>query len=80
VDFKDDDERCVEITQGRALDVLEIDGASNNGVEQVRELRDTAPYAPATCRYKVYIIERGTCSPRPPLMRYLKRWKNRRPM
>ena len=57
VDFKDDDERCVEITQGRALDVLEIDGASNNGVEQVRELRDTAPYAPATCRYKVYIID-----------------------
>ena len=57
VDFKDDDERCVEITQGRSLDVLEIDGASNNGVEQVRELRDTAPYAPATCRYKVYIID-----------------------
>lgn len=57
VDFKDDDARCVEITQGRALDVLEIDGASNNGVEQVRELRDTAPYAPATCRYKVYIID-----------------------
>ena len=51
VDFKDDDERCVEITQGRALDVLEIDGASNIGVEQLRELRDTAPYAPATCRY-----------------------------
>ena len=57
VDFKEDDERCVEITEGRALDVLEIDGASNNGVEQVRELRDTAPYAPATCRYKVYIID-----------------------
>lgn len=57
VDFQDDDERCVEITEGRSLDVLEIDGASNNGVEQVRELRDTAPYAPATCRYKVYIID-----------------------
>ena len=57
VDFKDDDERCMEITEGRALDVLEIDGASNNGVEQVRELRDTAPYAPASCRFKVYIID-----------------------
>jgi len=57
VDFKDDDERCIEITEGRALDVLEIDGASNNGVDQVRELRDTAPYAPASCRYKVYIID-----------------------
>ncbi|MBC8325370.1 MAG: DNA polymerase III subunit gamma/tau [Verrucomicrobia subdivision 3 bacterium] len=57
VDFKDNDERCMEITEGRALDVLEIDGASNNGVEQVRELRDTAPYAPASCRFKVYIID-----------------------
>ncbi|MDP6903244.1 MAG: DNA polymerase III subunit gamma/tau [Verrucomicrobiota bacterium] len=57
VDFPEDDERCVEIAEGRALDVLEIDGASNNGVEQVRELRDTAPYAPATCRFKIYIID-----------------------
>ena len=57
VDFNDDDERCIEITEGRALDVLEIDGASNNGVEQVRELRDTAPYAPASCRFKIYIID-----------------------
>ena len=57
VDFKDDDERCTEIAEGRSLDVLEIDGASNNGVEQVRELRDTAPYAPASCRFKLYIID-----------------------
>ena len=57
VDFKDDDERCMEIAEGRSLDVLEIDGASNNGVEQVRELRDTAPYAPASCRFKLYIID-----------------------
>ncbi len=57
VDFKDDDERCAEITEGRSLDVLEIDGASNGGVEQVRELRDSAPYAPAACRFKVYIID-----------------------
>ena len=36
VDFRDDDPRCQEIAEGRSLDVLEIDGASNNGVEQVR--------------------------------------------
>ena len=57
VDFKDEYERCIEISEGRSLDVLEIDGASNNGVEQVRELRDTAPYAPAACRFKIYIID-----------------------
>ena len=41
VDFDESDPRCQEITEGRSLDVLEIDGASNNGVEQVRELRET---------------------------------------
>jgi DNA polymerase-3 subunit gamma/tau len=57
VDFAEDDPRCLEITEGRALDVLEIDGASNNGVEQVRELRETARYAPAAARFKIYIID-----------------------
>jgi DNA polymerase-3 subunit gamma/tau len=57
VDFASDDPRCVEISEGRALDVLEIDGASNNGVEQVRELRETCKYAPASARYKIYIID-----------------------
>ncbi len=51
------DERCREIVDGRSLDVLEIDGASNNGVDQVRELRDTCRFAPATSRYKIYIID-----------------------
>ena len=46
VDFDDNDSRVQEITEGRSLDVLEIDGASNNGVEQVRELRETCKYAP----------------------------------
>ena len=41
VDFDDNDSRVQEITEGRALDVMEIDGASNNGVEQVRELLRT---------------------------------------
>ena len=57
VDFDDDDSRVQEITEGRALDVLEIDGASNNGVEQVRELRETCKYAPANSQFKIYIID-----------------------
>jgi len=50
-------DNCREITEGRSLDVLEIDGASNNGVEQVRELRDTVRYAPARGKFKIYIID-----------------------
>jgi DNA polymerase-3 subunit gamma/tau len=57
VDFDDADSRVQEITEGRALDVLEIDGASNNGVEQVRELRETCKYAPANSQFKIYIID-----------------------
>src|SRR5437763_13343425 len=56
-DFDDNDSRCREIAEGRSLDVLEIDGASNNGVEQVRELRETCKYAPANSRFKIYIID-----------------------
>src|SRR5512147_1136371 len=48
---------CREITAGNAADVYEIDGASNNGVEQVRELRENAKYTPAHSRYKIYIID-----------------------
>jgi len=57
VEFDDEDPRAKEIAEGRSLDVMEIDGASNNGVEQVRELRDTCRYAPASARYKIYIID-----------------------
>jgi DNA polymerase III subunit gamma/tau len=57
IDFDEQDSRCVEITEGRSLDVLEIDGASNNGVEQVRELRETCKYAPASSPFKIYIID-----------------------
>ncbi|HTB81680.1 MAG TPA: DNA polymerase III subunit gamma/tau [Opitutaceae bacterium] len=56
-DFDPDDPACQAIADGTFLDVIEIDGASNNGVEQVRELRDTARYAPAQGRFKVYIID-----------------------
>jgi DNA polymerase-3 subunit gamma/tau len=57
VDFDDNDDRCQQIAEGRSLDVFEIDGASNNGVEQVRELRETCKYAPASSKYKIYIID-----------------------
>lgn len=57
VDFDDTDYHVQEITEGRSLDVLEIDGASNNGVEQVRELRETCKYAPANSKFKIYIID-----------------------
>jgi DNA polymerase III subunit gamma/tau len=48
---------CVEIAEGRSLDVIEIDGASNNSVESVRTLRENAAYAPARGPYKVYLID-----------------------
>jgi DNA polymerase-3 subunit gamma/tau len=57
VDFDPQDPACVAIAEGSHLDVIEIDGASNNGVDQVRDLRDTARYAPAQGKYKIYIID-----------------------
>ena len=48
---------CRDITAGRGVDVFEIDGASNNSVDQVRELRDNSRYMPAHSRYKIYIID-----------------------
>ena len=56
-DFDPKEDICVEIAEGNCLDVLEIDGASNNGVEQVRDLRDNVRYTPAKGRYKIYIID-----------------------
>ena len=48
---------CVEIASSTSLDVLEIDGASNNGVEQVREVIEASRYAPSRDRFKIYIID-----------------------
>ncbi len=48
---------CQEITSGTFLDVQEIDGASNTGVDDVREIRDRAKYMPSGGRYKIYIID-----------------------
>lgn len=48
---------CDEITAGRSLDVIEIDGASNRGVDEIRNLRESVRYAPSRGKYKVYIID-----------------------
>ncbi len=50
-------ELCREIMAGNALDVQEIDGASNNGVEQIRDLRDAVRFAPTRARFKIFIID-----------------------
>ncbi|PPD57709.1 DNA polymerase III subunit gamma/tau [Dehalogenimonas etheniformans] len=50
-------EMCRGITEGRAMDVIEIDAASNTGVDDIRELKERVNYAPAEARYKVYIID-----------------------
>lgn len=56
-DFDVNDPACISIAEGSHLDVVEIDGASNNGVDQVRDLRDTVRYAPAQGKFKIYIID-----------------------
>ena len=52
-----DCEACLEITAGTSIDVLEIDGASNRGIGEIRELRDGVAYAPQRDRFKLYIID-----------------------
>ena len=48
---------CLGITDGSIPDVIEIDAASNNGVEEIRDIRDKVKYAPNSVPYKVYIID-----------------------
>ena len=48
---------CTEIRQGNAVDVIEIDAATNRGIDEIRELRDAARYSPARDRYKIYILD-----------------------
>ena len=48
---------CKAIARGDDMDVLEIDGASNRGIDEIRQIRDNAAYAPARARFKVYIID-----------------------
>jgi len=48
---------CTHITAGNSLDVIEIDGASNRGIDEIRSLRDTVPFAPTSGPYRIYIID-----------------------
>ena len=57
VNFDPTEASCIEIAEGRSIDVIEIDGASNNSVDQIRELRDNARYLPTNGKYKIYIID-----------------------
>src|SRR5881398_247819 len=50
-------ESCLEIRTGNAVDVIEIDAATNRGIDEIRELRDAARYRPARDRYKIYILD-----------------------
>lgn len=48
---------CKAISTGSALDVVELDAASNNGVDNIRDIRENVQYSPTSCKYKVYIID-----------------------
>ncbi len=48
---------CVEIVRGSSIDVMEIDGASNRGIDEIRALRENVKFAPVSSRYKIYIID-----------------------
>jgi len=48
---------CLSVNEGNALDIIEIDAASNRGIDEIRELREKVNYAPNSARYKVYIID-----------------------
>lgn len=50
-------ERCREILDGTTTDIVEMDAASNNGVDDVRQLRDEVAYTPVSCKYRIYIID-----------------------
>lgn len=48
---------CLEITKGSSLDVIEIDGASNTSVDNIRQIKEEVMFPPANCRYKIYIVD-----------------------
>lgn len=57
IDFDPNDPVCREIAEGNSLDVVEIDGASNNGVDEVRSLRESVNYKPMSGAFKIYYID-----------------------
>lgn len=72
---------CKALAEENSLDILEIDAASNNGVDEIRDLREKVKYPPQTGRYRVYIIDEAhMLSPRARSTRCSRRWKSRPPM
>ena len=72
---------CEDISQGRALDVFEMDAASNRGIDTIRDLRENVKLSPATCTYKIYIIDEAHMLSTEAFNALLKkRLKNRRHM
>ena len=57
VDFDPDEDVCLEIAEGRSLDVLEIDGASNRGIDNIRDLRDNVQFTPTRGQYRIIYID-----------------------
>lgn len=57
VDFDPDEEVCREIAEGRSLDVQEIDGASNRGIDNIRDLRDNVQFTPSQGKYRIIYID-----------------------
>lgn len=57
VDFDPDEDVCLEIAEGRSLDVQEIDGASNRGIDNIRDLRDNVQFAPSRGQYRIIYID-----------------------
>jgi len=50
-------QNCIEITESRSLDVIELDGASNRGIDEIREIKETVKYPPVSSKYKIFIID-----------------------
>ena len=50
-------QNCINITESRSLDVIELDGASNRGIDEIREIKETVKYPPISGKYKIYIID-----------------------
>ena len=67
---------CVALNEQSNIDILEIDAASNNGVNEIRDLREKVQYPPVNCRYKVYIIDEVHMLSPQRSTHYLKRLKN----
>lgn len=71
---------CTSIQNGTSMNVIEIDAASNNGVDNIREIIEEVQYRPTQGRYKVYIIDEVHMLSPGAFNALLKRWKNRRNM